>query len=45
MEKKRKKNYYNNKLMLILQFVEGGEFSEAKSHLEELIHRIQFNKI
>jgi hypothetical protein len=44
MEKNEKELLYN-KLMLILQFVEGGEFSEAKSHLEELIHRIQFNKI
>jgi len=44
MDKNEKELLYN-KLMLILQFVEGGEFREAKGHLEELIHRIQFNKI
>ena len=34
-----------NKLMLILQYLEDGSVSSARTNLEELIHRIQFNKV
>ncbi len=44
MEGKEKETLYQ-KLSLILQLVEDRHTSEAMRHLEELIHRIQFNKI
>tara|TARA_R110000803_G_scaffold59729_15_gene118626 strand:+ start:3580 stop:3714 length:135 start_codon:yes stop_codon:yes gene_type:complete len=44
MEKKEKELLYQ-KLNLILQLVEDHSNREAMQHLEELIHRIQFNKI
>jgi hypothetical protein len=44
MDKKTKELLYQ-KLNLILQLVEDRNNSEAMQHLEELIHRIQFNKI
>ena len=44
MDKLEKENLYR-KLNLILQLVEDRNNSEAIQHLEELIHRIQFNKI
>ena len=44
MDKKEKENLYR-KLSLILQLVEDHSNREAMQHLEELIHRIQFNKI
>lgn len=44
MDKKEKEILYN-KLMLILQYLEDGSVSSAKMSLEELIHRIQFNKV
>ena len=44
MEKKEKELLYQ-KINLILQLVEDHSNREAMQHLEELIHRIQFNKI
>lgn len=44
MDKNEKEILYN-KLMLILQYLEDGSVSSARTNLEELIHRIQFNKI
>lgn len=44
MDKKQKELLYQ-KLNLILQLVENHSNGEAMQHLEELIHRIQFNKI
>jgi len=44
MDKNEKEKLYN-KLSLILQLVESHNNGEAMQHLEELIHRIQFNKI
>jgi hypothetical protein len=44
MDKKQKELLYQ-KLNLILQLVEDHSNGEAIQHLEELIHRIQFNKI
>ena len=44
MDRKEKEILYN-KLMLILQYMEDGSISSARANLEELIHRIQFNKI
>lgn len=44
MDKLEKENLYR-KLSLILQLIEDRNNSEAMQHLEELIHRIQFNKI
>jgi|MDSV01.1.fsa_nt_gb hypothetical protein len=44
MDKKEKEILYN-KLMYILQLMEEREISTARSHLEEIIHRLQFNKI
>jgi len=44
MDKKEKEVLYN-KLMYILQLMEDRDISTAQSHLEEIIHRIQFNKI
>jgi len=44
MDKNEKEILYN-KLMLILQFLEDGSVSSARSHLEEIIHRLQFNKL
>ena len=44
MDKKQKEVLYN-KLIYILQLMEDRDISTAQSHLEEIIHRIQFNKI
>ncbi len=44
MDKKQKEQLYQ-KLNLILQLVEDRNNGEAMQHLEELIHRLQFNKI
>ena len=42
---KREKEILYNKLMYILQLMEEREISTARSDLEEIIHRLQFNKI
>ena len=44
MDKLEKENLYR-KLNLILQLVEDRNNSEAMQHLEELIHRLQFDQI
>jgi len=44
MDKLEKENLYR-KLSLILQLIEDRNNGEAMQHLEELIHRIQFDKI
>lgn len=44
MDKNEKENLYR-KLSLILQLIEDHSNAEAMQHLEELIHRIQFDKI
>ncbi len=44
MEKNQKERLYQ-KLMLILQLVEDHNNGEAQQHLEELIHRIQFDQV
>lgn len=44
MDKNEKEILYR-KLSLVLQLVEDRNNGEAMQHLEELLHRIQFNKI
>tara|TARA_R110000782_G_scaffold26136_1_gene67288 strand:+ start:262 stop:396 length:135 start_codon:yes stop_codon:yes gene_type:complete len=44
MDKNQKDRLYQ-KLMLILQLVEDHNNAEAQQHLEELIHRIQFDQV
>ena len=43
-DRDRKERLYQ-KLMLILQLVEDRSLREASQHLEELIHRLQFDQI
>tara|TARA_R110001632_G_scaffold92774_2_gene198051 strand:+ start:1142 stop:1276 length:135 start_codon:yes stop_codon:yes gene_type:complete len=44
MDKNQKERLYQ-KLMLILQLVEDRNNGEAQQHLEELIHRFQFDQV
>jgi hypothetical protein len=44
MDKNTKERLYQ-KLHLILQLVEDRNNAEAIQHLEELVHRIQFDKV